>query len=35
MLVDRPAGWRTEGPLNGDQSYLPGIAMGLQLVLRS
>lgn len=34
-LVDRVSRWEAKGTLRGDQSYLPRIAMGLQLLLRS
>ncbi len=34
-MSDGAAGWALEGRLSGDQSYLPRIAMGLQLILRS
>lgn len=34
-LEDGAARWQAAGPLTGDQSYLPRIAMGLQLLLRA
>ena len=34
-MADDAAGWTLDGRLSGDQSYLPHIAMGLQLLLRS
>ena len=33
-MADGSAGWTSSAPLVGDQSFLPGIAMGLHLVLR-
>ena len=33
-LEDSAKGWVLEAALEGDQSYLPAIAMGLQLLLR-
>ncbi len=35
VLVDRVSRWELEGELRGDQSYLPRVAMGLQLLLRA
>ncbi len=34
-MADAAAGWSLQGRLSGDQSYLPRIAMGLQLLLRA
>lgn len=34
QIRDGVARWETRAPLVGDQSFLPGIAMGLHLVLR-
>ena len=35
LLVDRVSRWKLQGALRGDQSYLPRVAMGLQLLLRA